>query len=364
MVNSKEDGGKAYCTASGTCDEYISNVVFNTINNSSACSQYADYTSISTTVTAGETYNITVTNGVVYTTDDLGVWIDWNQNEVFTDAGENVVCAYSNSGQGTYAITIPETAVPGATRMRIRIKYSGDDCGSSCGATTYGEVEDYTVIVEGANKWLTIAPASGTITQGNNQSPTVTFDATGLAEGTYTGQITVNSNDSDEGQIVIPCTMIVSLGMNINLTAMLEGPANESGMMNAMNLQGMIPLSQPYNMAPWNYTGTESAVTIPANVVDWVLVELRDATSAANATSATRIARQAAFILNDGSIVGMDGSSILQFTNSINQQLFAVVHHRNHLAILSANALTSSAGVYNYDFTTALQQNFWWNGWL
>jgi len=354
QVNSKEDGSEAYCTASGTCDEYISSVVFNTINNSSACSQYADYTAISTTVTVGETYNITVTNGVVYSTDDLGVWIDWNQNQVFTDAGENVVCVYSNGGQGTYAITIPETAASGATRMRIRLKYSGDDCGSSCGTTTYGEVEDYTVIVEVSNKWLTIAPTSGTVTPSNSQNPTVTFDATGLLAGTYTGQITVNSNDSDEGQILIPCTMIVTTGMTVDLTVMLEGSMSAA----MLNLGGMIPLSQPYNMAPWNYNGTESVAVVPANAVDWVLVELRDAVSAASATVATRIARQAGFLMNDGSIVGTNGTSPLFFPVSVANGLYAVVHHRNHLGILSANAITNTGGVYIYDFTTSYNKTY------
>jgi hypothetical protein len=242
--------------------------------------------------------------------------------------------------------------------MRVRLKYTNADCGTSCGTTTYGEVEDYTVIVEGANKWLTIAPSSGTITQGNNQNPMVTFDATGLAEGTYTGEITVNSNDADEGQVIIPCTMIIASGMNVSLTAMVEGTINGSEMLTPLNLGGYIPTSQPYNMAPWNYNGTESVTDIPSDVVDWVLIELRDATSAANATSATMIARQAGFLLSDGSIVSMDGTSSLQFTNSINQQLFAVVHHRNHLGIMSANAVTNTGGVYTYDFTTGYNKTY------
>jgi hypothetical protein len=41
--------------------------------------------------------------------------------------------------------------------------------------------------------------------------------------------------------------------------------------------------------------------------VDWVLVEFRDATTTASATAT--IARQAAFLLSDGSITAMDGSS-------------------------------------------------------
>jgi hypothetical protein len=358
QVDAKGGGSKAYCTASGTCDEYISGVVFNTINNTSSCSQYADYTSISTTVNAGQTYNITVTNGVVYSTDDLGVWIDFNQDQDFTDAGENVVCVYSNGGQGTYPILIPQDALPGSTRMRIRIKYSGNDCGSSCGATTYGEVEDYTVNIVGVNSWLSIDPGSGNVSGGNSANHSVTFDAAGMTEGIYTGHITINSNDPDESSVVIPCTMNVASGFDLNLKAMLDGPFGTTEMSTILNTSGLLPLAQPFNTAPWNYAGTESVVSIPANVVDWVLIELRDATSAAGATPATRIARQAAFILKNGAVVGINGTSKLQFTNTVSNQLFAIVWHRNHLGIMSAVGLTETAGTYNFDFTTASGQAY------
>ncbi len=120
----------------------------------------------------------------------------------------------------------------------------------------------------------------------------------------------------------------------------------------------MIPLSQPFNMAPWNYNGTESVAAIPTGVVDWVLVELRDATSAANATSATRIARQAGFIKTDGSIVATDGTSPMFFSVSAVNGLYGIVHHRNHLAILSANAITAPGGIYTYDFTTGFNKTY------
>ncbi len=62
-VDAKKDGGKAYCTASGGCDEYLSNVTFNTINNTSGtCSGYADYSALSTTVEAGSTYTFFIYN--------------------------------------------------------------------------------------------------------------------------------------------------------------------------------------------------------------------------------------------------------------------------------------------------------------
>jgi len=93
-------------------------------------------------------------------------------------------------------------------------------------------------------------------------------------------------------------------------------------------------------------------VTVPANVVDWVLVELRDAPSAAAATSATRIARQAAFLKKDGSIAGLNGTSMLEFSNSITNQLFVVIWHRNHIEIMSAIPLVKVGETYSYDFRT------------
>jgi hypothetical protein len=54
--------------------------------------------------------------------------------------------------------------------------------------------------------------------------------------------------------------------------------------------------------------------------------------------------------------VGTDGSSILQFNNSFNQQLFVIVWHRNHFGIMTANGVTASGGVYVYNFSTSESQ--------
>lgn len=146
----------------------------------------------------------------------------------------------------------------------------------------------------------------------------------------------------------------VTISINLDLLVFLEGPYSGSQMGTSLNSAGLIPLSQPYNSAPWNYSGTESVLVMPnPNVADWVLIELCDAANAASATSATRIARQAAFLLKDGSVVGTDGSSILQFNNTFTQQLFVIVWHRNHLGIVSSNGVTASGGIYAYDFSTA-----------
>ncbi|MCD4698800.1 MAG: T9SS type A sorting domain-containing protein, partial [Bacteroidales bacterium] len=205
-VITTDKGSKDYCDASGGCDEYISNVTLGDINNSSACDGYADYTDLSTNLNPEETYDITVVNGTYYSTDDLGVWIDWNQDQDFDDAGENVVCESNNGGQGTYSFTVPADAVAGETRMRIRIKYYDSDCGDPCGTTTYGEVEDYSVYVLG---WLLLDQTEGTLDAGNSDEINVTFEAADHEAGTYTAHLNISSNDPDDPMITIPVTLLV-----------------------------------------------------------------------------------------------------------------------------------------------------------
>ena len=142
----------------------------------------------------------------------------------------------------------------------------------------------------------------------------------------------------------------------LDIKVFLEGPFNGSEMNTALT---DIPLNQPYNSLPWNYDGTESVDSIPADVVDWVLIELRDTTEAALATGETVIARQAAFILNDGKIVDTAGGDELPFVfTAVTNNLFMVIYHRNHLAIMSANPVTESGGTYSYDFTTSNTQAY------
>jgi len=95
---------------------------------------------------------------------------------------------------------------------------------------------------------------------------------------------------------------------DLDIKVWLEGAYNGTNM-NA-NLNGILPTNHPYGVPQWNYAGTESVGSIPnTNIVDWVLIELRDTTDASLATGETMIAWQAAFLLNDGSVVGLDGDT-------------------------------------------------------
>ncbi|HSP88887.1 MAG TPA: hypothetical protein VLN45_12195, partial [Ignavibacteriaceae bacterium] len=66
-----------------------------------------------------------------------------------------------------------------------------------------------------------------------------------------------------------------SNSINLNIKILLEGSFNDGSMTTTLLNNGHLPLTQPYNQNPWNYNGTESVSSIPSNVVDWILVELR-----------------------------------------------------------------------------------------
>ncbi|MBN2892640.1 MAG: T9SS type A sorting domain-containing protein [Bacteroidales bacterium] len=220
-ITSKYNAPKVYCDASGGGDEYISGVVFGDINNNGTSADgYHDYTDLSTDVNTSETYELTVTNGNPWDSDDWGVWIDWNQDGDFDDADENPVCVYSEGGTTvSWDITVPDDAVSGETTMRIRVKYSGSDCGDPCGTTTYGEVEDYSINVIG---WLTSDVPTNTVMPGETIYIPVTFDATDFLPGTYGAVLHFESNADNATMVDVPVTMVVvaDLPLSANPTAM------------------------------------------------------------------------------------------------------------------------------------------------
>jgi hypothetical protein len=139
----------------------------------------------------------------------------------------------------------------------------------------------------------------------------------------------------------------------LNTKVFLEGPYSGGSMSTALRTLGKLPLQQPYSASPWNYSGTEQVLSIPADVTDWVLVELRTGTAAS-----TKVASRAGFIKSTGLLTDLDGSSLLNFPGISAGSYYIVIRHRNHIAIMSATAvlLTASSGLY--DFSTLITQTY------
>jgi len=136
--------------------------------------------------------------------------------------------------------------------------------------------------------------------------------------------------------------------LKINSKIYLQGAYENNQMRTNLRGSKLVPPSQPYISGPWFYNGYETASSIPNEVVDWILVELRS-----DLSSSTTIAKRAAFIRSDGSIVDLDGYSPVNFYGINNGEYYIIIRQRNHLSIMSANKVALTEFSTLYDFTVS-----------
>jgi len=158
----------SYCSPAPTSvdGDGITNVTCGTINNTTGTEtdNYGDYSALSTTIQQGEsaTVNITYSTGYTY---DTKIWVDWNIDGDFDDAGEDVFTGASQNTNPTTlgtSFTVPVGTSLGNHRMRI----GGQDNGpcTPCYDGSYGSYEDYTITVTAAAAMIYV---SCTATQAN-----------------------------------------------------------------------------------------------------------------------------------------------------------------------------------------------------
>jgi endonuclease I/chitodextrinase len=204
VVNATTAAGTSitYCASQGnsTADEKIGKVVFGAINNTSTgTAGYENFTALTTNVTSGTANTITITPSWTATafSEGYAVWIDYNKNGLFTDAGELAWSkATSTTTPATGTITIPASATLGTTRMRVSMKYNAIP--TSCEAIPYGQVEDYTVnIVAGTAD--TTAPSAPTALTASGTTQTTTT----LSWTTATDNVGVTGYDVYRGTTLL-----------------------------------------------------------------------------------------------------------------------------------------------------------------
>ncbi len=158
----------SYCTAQGTSQKYewIKEVKVGNFVNSSGPDAYGDFTDKIIPLNPGQNVPITLTPEFASKPYDeyWSVWIDFNNDGDFDDAGELVLQKYGTSTVSG-SIQIPNNAT-GTVRMRIGMQYKNYPS-SACGNVNYGEVEDYTISLDGENSAYS-AENLGNVTQNLN----------------------------------------------------------------------------------------------------------------------------------------------------------------------------------------------------
>ncbi len=274
----------SYCSSNGqsVTDEYIQNVKLAEIDNTSGASSngYADFTGAIATLTKGSENTITITprwTGSVYN-EGYAVWIDYNKDGDFIDAGELVWSqspTRSSSVSGTF--TIPNQAIDGSTRMRVSMKYNAIP--SSCESFQYGEVEDYTVSI-GSTGADTQAPTTPTnLTASNIEKNQVSLswnaatDNVGVTEYiVYQGADRIGSLDGTSAivnQLTASTTYQFSIKA-IDAAGNLSGASNVVTVTTAGNSTCTSGIASfPYAQGFENTLGTWTQST--ADDIDWTV---------------------------------------------------------------------------------------------
>ncbi|MEP0546615.1 MAG: M36 family metallopeptidase [Rhodothermales bacterium] len=201
-----------------------------------------------------------------------------------------------------------------------------------------------------------VSPASGFVAPGDYGFLEVEFVASPSADGIYTADLVLTTNDPDAPSIVVPLELNVTSSLALGVRVMLGGAYDSANGVMRTDLAGggHLPLAQPF--ASKGYAGAEIAdegvFEGSEPPVDWVLLHLRATPGGAT------LASRAALVLGDGSTVDVDGASPVAFVGEPAGAYYLVVETRNHLAVMSASAVDLSGGSASYDFTTALAQAY------
>lgn len=181
------------CVPTATFDDNtgITNVTFNTINNTTTGTAAYTNTGISTTVTGTNIYPLSVsvnTNGAY--TVNVKAWIDWDNNGLFTDPGEEYNLGSATNGNPILSslsplnISIPN--IVGTFKMRVRASYN--TAPTPCGNQDYSEAEDYTIVVTAPPACTTpTAPTSLVLSAGTPSGTAIngSFTAAAPAPNSY-----------------------------------------------------------------------------------------------------------------------------------------------------------------------------------
>ncbi len=207
-------GGGTYCISEGnnSTHEWIDRVKVQLMDRISGNDGgYYDATAMSQNIKQGNSKAIKLSAGMTTVhTQYWRVWVDWNHDFDFDDAGElEVSITSSSAGALAGTISVPATATVGMTRMRVSMKYNAAP--TPCESFGFGEVEDYTINVIAALPGELIADVPELLIYPNPAINEVNLQWNNLNEGELSINLTDISGkliqqkqiNSSDGQVIL-----------------------------------------------------------------------------------------------------------------------------------------------------------------
>lgn len=216
-----------------------------------------------------------------------------------------------------------------------------------------GQSYDIDPVITGGTAPYTFSTVAGALPTGMTLNAT-TGRISGVPTSTGTYSVTVQATDvngaTDNANTMIIVVTSSTQPTAVNVKVILQGAhLSGSSMSTALNLQGLVPTTDPYGQGV-------TAATIPANVVDWVELEFRPSTN-----NTVTVADTVGFLLSDGNVVALDGVSQIKLSPASlpSGSYYVVVRHRNHLSIMSSvPVVLSPNSSTQYNFASGQGQAF------
>jgi uncharacterized repeat protein (TIGR01451 family) len=165
----------------------------------------------------------------------LNAWIDFNNNGVFTDLGEQVATnsaianGTSNATRGIN-LTVPPTAVTGAS-LGVRVRISNDLSPGSTGAGGVGEVEDYVINIAAPTTdfgdFTSFGSASSTLNAGIRLGASIDTEYAATTNVTASGDD--NTAQDDEDGVVFPA---MTAGAPVTLPVVVTNTSGANAYLN------------------------------------------------------------------------------------------------------------------------------------
>lgn len=271
--------------------DYVALVQLGDISNATGAETtppyYTYYNTLSTGLTVGGNYTITVGSGYYFELNNIAVWIDFDQSGTFDSSEKLGQVVIDGNSTGTINFLVPANAQLGTTRMRVREVYNTSNL-DPCQTYEYGETEDYNV-----NITLACNDGTLTLTTGNsdqsvcNQQPIsdISYTVGGSATGATVSGLPAGLNSSFSGGVFTISGSPTETG-TFNFTVTTTGtPAScsEATELGSITVNSL-PAAPTANNVTTTYNGSVQSASASAGAgetVDWYT----DATGSTPATA-------------------------------------------------------------------------------